>query len=224
MSELTDGTEPTEELSPRERRHLRTQQAILDAARAIIAKEGTDKLSMRAIADKIDYSPAGLYEYYGSKEEIIREVSLQGHRTLKRYLAAVDRAVPEDQYLVDLGMAYVRFALQNPDYFLLMFSQVTTVDATMPATTVPAQEMTEATGMMSEDSSFPILVEGIQRAQAAGVIRYLPGLTLMDTAYAFWAVAHGAAMLRVSHLREMQADFDSADRRMFEAFTRGLRL
>ena len=53
--------------------YARTQQAILDAARAIIHEQGPDKLSMRAIADRIDYSPAGLYEYYGSKEEIIAE-------------------------------------------------------------------------------------------------------------------------------------------------------
>lgn len=212
-------TEQAEALSPRERRYLRTQQAILQAARAIIAEEGADKLSMRAIADRIDYSPAGLYEYYGSKEEIVREVSLQGHRTLKRYLAAVDQQVPEDQYLVDLGMAYVRFALQNPDYFLLMFSQATAVDATA----APEEDCIEDTGIMSNDSAFTILVQGVQRAQAAGVIRYLPGLTLLDTAYAFWAVAHGAAMLRVSHLRALDADFDTADRRMFEAFARGLR-
>ena len=58
----------TEALTPRQRRHLRTKDAILDAARQIIATEGAEKLSMRAIAKRIDYSPAGLYEYFGSKD------------------------------------------------------------------------------------------------------------------------------------------------------------
>ncbi|NJN55580.1 MAG: helix-turn-helix transcriptional regulator, partial [Anaerolineae bacterium] len=58
-----------DELTPRERRHLRTKDAILDAARLIIKEQGADALSIRAIAEQIDYSPAGLYEYFGSKEE-----------------------------------------------------------------------------------------------------------------------------------------------------------
>ena len=61
--------------APRTKRHLRTKQAILDAARQIIAEEGPAALSMRALADRIDYSAAGLYEYFGSKEEIIAAVS-----------------------------------------------------------------------------------------------------------------------------------------------------
>ncbi|MCB0105373.1 MAG: TetR family transcriptional regulator, partial [Caldilineaceae bacterium] len=48
-----------ETLTPRERRALRTREAILDAARKIISKDGVDGLSMRNIADAIDYSPAG---------------------------------------------------------------------------------------------------------------------------------------------------------------------
>ncbi|MCB0074139.1 MAG: helix-turn-helix transcriptional regulator, partial [Caldilineaceae bacterium] len=52
----------TEELTTRERRALRTREAILDAARQIISRQGADALSMRAIAKAIDYSPAGLYE------------------------------------------------------------------------------------------------------------------------------------------------------------------
>ena len=57
--------------TPRERRAQRTRDAILEAARQIIGKDGIDGLSTRGIADAIDYSPAGLYEYFGSKEEII---------------------------------------------------------------------------------------------------------------------------------------------------------
>ncbi|MCB0131629.1 MAG: helix-turn-helix transcriptional regulator, partial [Caldilineaceae bacterium] len=45
----------TEDLSPRARRHQRTHDAILDAARQIINEQGTDALSMRAIAKAIDY-------------------------------------------------------------------------------------------------------------------------------------------------------------------------
>ena len=90
----------TEELSPRERRHQRTQQAILDAALEIIHEKGVDGLSIRAIADKIDYSPAGLYEYYGSKEEIIAALCMQGLERFGRHLASVDRSLPTEEYMI----------------------------------------------------------------------------------------------------------------------------
>jgi AcrR family transcriptional regulator len=206
-----------EERSPRERRYQRTQQAILSAARAIVAEGGADKLSIRAIADRIDYSPAGLYEYFGSKEEIIAALSREGHRMLRRYVAQVPLTLPTDEYLIEIGMAYIRFAIQNPDYFLLIFTTLSarpTFEGDIPATPPPE--------MMSDDSSFPILVQGIERAVAAGSIRLLKDLTWLETAYAFWATVHGAAMLRITNLREFMIDFDRADRQMLEAFVRGM--
>jgi AcrR family transcriptional regulator len=207
-----------DELSPRERRHHRTQQAILTAARAILAEEGADKLSIRAIANRIDYSPAGLYEYYGSKEEIIAALCWQGHRTLKQYMARVPLTLPPDHYLIETGLAYIEFARQNPDYFLLIFTAMSTRPnfAEQPPAIPPAE-------MLAENSSFPLLLAGIERAEKAGVIHFLPGMGLIETAYAFWAIVHGAAMLRVSYLAQFKVDFDRANREMISAFVRGIR-
>src|SRR5688500_12347249 len=101
-----------EELRPRERRYQRTQQAILTAARSLLTEGGPDALAIRAIADRSDLSPAGLYEYYGSKEEIITALYWEGHRMLKRYMAQVPLTLPPDEYMVELGIAYIHFALQ----------------------------------------------------------------------------------------------------------------
>lgn len=204
-------------LTPRERRYQRTQQAILSAARAIIAEEGADKLSMRAIADRIDYSPAGLYEYFGSKEEIIGTLCWEGHRMLKRYMDQVPLAMEPDEYMVELGMSYIRFAVQNPDYFLLIFTTAgTRPDFDGEVADGPTQEM------MNEDSSFPVLLKGVDRAAKAGCIQLLEGMGLIETAYAFWSIVHGAAMLRVTYLSAMKVDFDRADRLMLTAFVRGM--
>ena len=50
----------------RRKRHIRTKQAILDAALEIISEDGPNALSMRNLADRIDYSAAGIYEYFAS--------------------------------------------------------------------------------------------------------------------------------------------------------------
>lgn len=204
-----------EELSPRERRYQRTQQAILMAAHSLLTEGGPEALSIRAIADRIDYSPAGLYEYYGSKEEIISALCWEGHRMLKRSMAQVPLNLPPDEYMLEIGMTYIHFALQNPEYFLLIFSISTTRVQGGTAIQPPAE-------MVEDDSSFPLLLNGVQRAMESGVIKYLPGLGLFETAYTFWAIVHGAAMLRITNLTDLQVDFDPADRAMITAYIRGM--
>jgi AcrR family transcriptional regulator len=208
-----------EELTPRERRFQRTQQAILTAARALLADGGADKLSMRAIADRIDYSPAGLYEYYGSKEEIICALSFEGHRTLKNYMACVPLTLPPDQYMIGIGVAYIQFALQNPDYFMLIFT--TPLVAPSKNEENPGAPPDE---MMSDASSFPLLLQGVARAVETGTLHLRPGQSILEMAYIFWAIVHGAAMLRVSHMNldQMGIDFDTADKQMMAALIRGM--
>ena len=111
-------------MQPRERRFQRTKQAILDAALEIIREEGPGALNMRALAERSDYSAAGLYEYFGGKDEIIAEVCEQGHERLASHMRQADASLPVVDYLYEIGIGYIRFALENPDHFLLMFTVV----------------------------------------------------------------------------------------------------
>src|SRR5437763_721083 len=108
-------------LSPRQKRHQLTKQAILQAAKKIVAEEGVTALSMRAIADKIDYSPSGLYEYYGSKEEIVAELTKEGFEKLGSDLTRIDPALSPSQRLTEAGLVYLRFAASYPELYGLMF-------------------------------------------------------------------------------------------------------
>lgn len=205
------------ELSPREKRQQRTHQAILDAARQIINEKGIDGLSMRAIAERIDYSPAGLYEYFGSKEEIIAAICWQGHRRLKAYMEQVDKTLPYADYFLGIGLAYIHFAVQNPDFFLLMFTTLS-----VNPTSVEMLERDEDAEMMSEDSSFVILINAIQRGVAEGHLHPRPGFGVFEMAFAAWSQVHGIAMLRITHLRTFVADFDQVVRETLVTFGKGL--
>ena len=200
----------------RTKRHIRTKQAILDAARAIIAEEGPAALSMRALADRIDYSAAGLYEYYGSKEEIIAAVCDQGQRYLFEAMNQVDPALPPVEHLYQIGQAYIRFALEHPDYFLLMF----TVAPPPDMTGVPLEAVREL--MEQEGAAYGILVRAIQRGIDAGAFRVRPGFGLDEMAYAAWALVHGVAMLRTTALRSYPVDLGPADHQVLLNFMRGL--
>ena len=202
--------------SKRTKRHLRTKQSILDAARTIIAEEGPAALSMRALADRIDYSAAGLYEYFGSKEEIIAAVCDEGQKYLYDAMNAVDPNLPPVEQLHEIGLAYVRFALEHPDYFLLMF----TVAPAPNMADAPAEAVREA--MHGEGSAYGLLVQAIQRNIAAGVFPVRPGFGLDEMAYAAWTLVHGIAMLRTTALRHYPADLAAWDEQVLLNFLRGL--
>jgi AcrR family transcriptional regulator len=197
---------------PRTRRALRTKQAILDAALEIINQHGPDALSMRELADRIDYSPAGLYEYFGGKDEIIEVICQQGHGELMANMDAVDRSLPLKDYMMGIGLAYIRFALTYPDHFLLMFTNATPPEMTPEA---PLEAL-------SKGSSFGILVQAIQRGIAEGVFTARPGYGWLEMAYTAWAMVHGIAMLRVTSLREFDYEFDPADREALHGLHYGL--
>ena len=198
---------------PRTRRYLRTRQAILEAAVDIISEEGPDGLSMRALADRIDYSAAGLYEYFGGKDEIIAAVCQEGHNRLALEMNHVDKTLPAQDYLFEIGMAYIRFAMANQEHFLLMFSG--------PEIGKPPEFSEEQEN--GQHSSFDILLQAVQRGIENGVFQVRMGFGLMEMAYAAWTLVHGIAMLRITALRDYPADLNAADRQVLRNFERGLR-
>ena len=200
----------------RTKRHLRTKQAILDAAREIIAEEGPAALSMRALADRIDYSAAGLYEYFGSKEEIIAAVCDEGHRYLFEAMSQADPALPPVDYLYAIGQGYIRFALEHPDYFLLMF----TVGQPPDAADIPPEVMQQM--MLGQGTAYGLLLQAIQRGIDLGAFPVRPGFGLDQMGYAAWSLVHGIAMLRITALRPYPIDLAAFDDEALRNFMRGL--
>lgn len=201
----------TETHSPRTRRHQRTQQAILDAARAIIRSEGVVGLSMRAIAERIDYSPAGLYEYFDGKDEIIAAVCDAAFDQLTQALRATDPSLPPRAFLRECGVNYVRFALENTDAFLLMFT-----NAPLAA---PPDSPTEA--MLRHSPAFMVLYDAVQRCVEAGVFTPQPDYDTLAMAMTCWQMVHGMAMLAVTILRTQPPDLDAL-RRSLEVLLAGI--
>lgn len=113
----------TAERREREREQVRT--LILEAARDILSEQGFAALSMRAIAERIEYSPATIYLYFKDKDDLIREVVEAGFERLEAALRDLLSTLPETMSAADqygaTGRAYARFALENTAYFRVMF-------------------------------------------------------------------------------------------------------
>ena len=90
----------------------------------MIQKEGLENLSLRKVARKIEYSPAGMYEYFANKEALIEAVHQQGLNLMNERLTAVPQDLPWKERLVCIGEAYLQFAADEPEIYHLLFSKL----------------------------------------------------------------------------------------------------
>lgn len=104
------------------RQKAAVRKGILDAARQLVKTEGWEALSIRKIADAIEYSVPVVYEHFENKEAILFELSLCGFKLQKKKLdtAINSRHTPEVQ-LRELVYAYWGFAFGNRQYYKLMY-------------------------------------------------------------------------------------------------------
>jgi AcrR family transcriptional regulator len=101
------------------------QRAILDAARELFVAEGFQHVSIRKIAERIEYSPAAIYGYFPSKDDIFFALAEEGFRLLGDPAAvgqdpALKDAPPLDRVRAVFWRLYI-FSREQPQYFALMF-------------------------------------------------------------------------------------------------------
>lgn len=103
----------------REREIEEMKELILLAASEIIASEGFDKLSIRKIAKKIEYSPSIIYHYFKDKEEILNNVMQRGYKKIVSAVSSVtmESNSPEER-LIQMTKNYIKAALNMPDEFM----------------------------------------------------------------------------------------------------------
>lgn len=200
------------ELSPRERRQKRTRQAILDTALTLVAEKGADNLSLREIARQIDYSPAGLYEYFGSKDEIVETLCTIGNQKLTNYLRQYPTHLPFQERMIELGMAYIRFAREHPELFTLIFTRMQASLTEVPKT---AEHL-------DPDDSFIIVLNEIEAAVKDGLIQTRENFGVPEITYSVWACVHGMAALQTHYLTRVNFDFEATDRESIRVFLNGL--
>ena len=105
----------------REREKQDIRQKILDAAQQIITEDGFAALSMRKIANRIEYSAASIYLHFHSREEIAQEISEVGFGKLLAKMTAATRSKDISARLRAVALAYVTFGLENPETYRLIF-------------------------------------------------------------------------------------------------------
>ena len=166
-----------------------TRVNILDASLNIVKEEGWQSLSMRKIADKIEYTAPIIYEYFANKEAILMELTRKGFLILARDMKAAKEKhrLPEKQ-LEAMWLAYWKFAFAERELYQVMFG----VD-------VNCCELCE---IMPDAEAPSILVsEVIEQIMA-------PNKPTEDEVcvkyYTFWSVIHG--LISINMVRRTTSD------------------
>jgi AcrR family transcriptional regulator len=98
------------------------RQQILDAARELLVREGYDKLSMRRVAERIDYSPTAIYLHFKDKQELVSSLCDETFGRLVHELETLPEEFPDPLVRLRKGMErYIAFGLKHPDHYLPTF-------------------------------------------------------------------------------------------------------
>jgi AcrR family transcriptional regulator len=133
-----------------------TRVNILDAAFKIVKEEGWQALSMRKIADVIEYTAPIIYEYFANKEAILAELNKKGYTLLGQEMAVAKskHEHPADQ-LEAMWMAYWNFAFAQKELYQIMFG-VSMNCCTMqksPEVETPSKLINEAIRQLMKDKN-----------------------------------------------------------------------
>ena len=110
-------------LERRTREKEEIRQSIIAAARKIAVDEGWQAVTIRKIADMIEYTPPIVYEYFENKEDLFKELVYFGFRLLHKDLASVVQQENDPKAVINyLSVSHWDFAANNYDLYQLMFN------------------------------------------------------------------------------------------------------
>jgi AcrR family transcriptional regulator len=181
------------EQTPATRRRNKVREAILAAAERMFAKEGESGLSIRRLADEIDYSPSAIYKYFGSKEELLEELK---DSFFERLLAQVDRGLANNPEFHDRARAcvttYIATATARPHHYVAAFCGVTSPEVSACRAAPEWEDFRQS----AKGQAFSVLVDLVQDGQAEGV--FDASIDPFMAANSMWASMHGLALLIIN--------------------------
>lgn len=196
----------------REREEIRTR--ILDAARELFVAEGYEAVTMRRIADRIEYSPTAIYFHFRDKETLLREICDADFLTLAQQIASAAQIADPIERLRATGLAYFRFGIDYPNHYRLMFM-----------TPHPAMgDEHELQRGNPEEDAYAFLKAIMAQAIAEG--RFREELTDVElVSQTVWAGMHGVVSLHIAKCNDTWVDWRPLEARalaMIDTLVEGL--
>ena len=160
--------------------HGDLKRALTGAALSLVAEKGPKGFTLTEAARRAGVSAAAPYRHFADKAELLATVAQQGFLELDAELSAAAEAASEPkERVIELGRAYVRWAVGHPDHYRVMFGSET-FDTGHPAMAGAAER------------AFANLLDAITKCQQAGIV---DGHDPREMAGPLWSLVHGVAAL-----------------------------
>jgi AcrR family transcriptional regulator len=202
----------TLERRAREREETRTM--ILDAARELFVERGVEAVTMRAIAQRIEYTPTAIYHHFRDKHALLVELCVIDFQALAHAFQRIGRIEDPVERLRRIGAAYAEFGLSNPSHYRFMFM----------TQREPLDETLAHKRLNPEEDAYAMLRATV--AEAIGTGRLRPECDDPEgVAQMLWATVHGIVSLHITKHGETWVAWRDARRTalsMIDAMLRGL--
>lgn len=103
--------------------HGDLRRSLLDAAMDVIRGDGIDGLSMRKLADRVGVSRTAPYHHFADKHSLLCALAEEGFQRQARQPLPSSEGLDFEQRLTRFVAGYIRFAMDNPEYYDLMFGR-----------------------------------------------------------------------------------------------------
>jgi AcrR family transcriptional regulator len=162
--------------------HGDLRRALIDTALAMVTEEGAWDFTLREVARRTGVSHMAPYNHFEDKSALLAEVAALGFESLSKTMEAAARTQPRSarQAVAGTAAAYVKFGVEHPAHYRLMFGAELADKARYP------------TLQAASDATFAVLTGMLERGQASGQVRREP---VRDLALASWSLVHGLTML-----------------------------
>jgi len=161
------------------------RQEIMDAARELFVAEGYASVSMRKIADKINYSPTTIYLYFKDKSDLLHQICEQTFARLAQNIKAIQHLSDNPLEKLRSGMReYIHFGLKHPSQYEIVF--ITPLPKTVE------MEFEETNGKIAFDTMRGVVAECV----SANLLRNNDVELISQT---LWAGIHGVTSLLIQH-------------------------
>ena len=171
------------ERKAKEKEELRA--LILKGAKKLFIENGIEQTTIRNIADEISYSVGTVYVYYKDKNSILHDLHTLGFKQLGGEMRVLMSVTEPMERLAAIGRVYIRFAVDNPDMYDLMFNMKAPMEFL---------ERTDEEEWNEGKATFNVLKTTVEQCIAQG---YFAGHQLEPLSFVIWSTVHGMCSLYI---------------------------
>jgi AcrR family transcriptional regulator len=168
----------------KERQKEELRSKILQTAKELFIEQGFEATSIRNIAERIEYSPTTIYLYFKDKDDIFFALHQEGFALLNQYLKVLGNISDPFERLKTINKAYITFALENKEFYDLMFI------SRSPMNALSKDDSAWDEGQKAFGALLGTVTECIEKG-------YFKGMDPEIVSFTLWSMVHGVCSLEI---------------------------